>query len=231
MEMPVWVPKFRGQFAYGDFDFSSSGNKEEREFERLEGRGGLEFYFVGRVMAQYDKLWGQIDAFSGKVGSTFTYIPLVGNNQKDLVYISATGTIPRLAAGYSVYTKSSENSFKIELIPYLGLRHVNILLQSDIFDSVNVVDLHPIWYEPVAGIYTPLNYKRFRMELQVDLGWTKTSSSWVINNRFRYRISHVIDVQLGWTFMRLNYKENIRNEALDFKIRLIGPTAGVGFRF
>jgi hypothetical protein len=231
IEIPVWIPGFRGQLAYGDFSSSSTGSREEREFEQMESSTSLEFYFAGRVMSQFNKLMLLLDAFSGKVGSTFSYLPDDGSNQKDLVYITAQGTLPRLVLGYSVWEKLVERNFKIEIMPYLGFRHVNIHLQSDVFDSLNVIDIQSAWFEPIIGFYLPLSYKRFEMELQVDLGGIKTKNSVVINNSFRYRISRLIDVQLGWTSMIINYKGNISSEDLDLRMRLFGPTAGVGFRF
>jgi hypothetical protein len=147
------------------------------------------------------------------------------------VYITAQGALPRFVLGYAAWQRPVENNFRIELIPYLGLRYVNIHLQSEVFDSVNVIDVQPNWFEPVIGIYLPLSYKRFKMELQADLGGTKTKNSWVINNCYRYSISKLIDVQLGWALMIINHKGNIENEELDLRMRLFGPTAGLGFRF
>mgnify|MGYP000961791226 FL=1 len=45
-EIPVWFPGFRGQIAFGDYNFSSSGSDEEKEYERLESEFGIQFYFV-----------------------------------------------------------------------------------------------------------------------------------------------------------------------------------------
>jgi hypothetical protein len=231
VEIPIWIPGFRGQLAYGDFISSSSGNREEREFEHLAKSASLEFYFAGKVMSQFNKLWLLADAYSGKVGSTFTYIPTDGKNQKNLVHITVQGTIPRFFIGYAVWEKSIENNFRMKIIPYLGLRYVNIHLQSDMFDSLNVIDLQPEWVEPLIGFYLPLEYKRFKVELLADLGGTETKNSFVINNCFRYRISRLVDIQLGWTFMKIKHIGNIDSEELDLMIRLFGPSAGVGFRF
>lgn len=230
-EIPIWIPGFRGQLAYGDFDLSSSGGDEEREFERINSDVGLEFYFVGRISAQYNKLWIQADAFSGEVGSAFSYISLIGNNEKELVEIKIQGTILRLVLGYSVWQRSTENNFKIELIPYLGVRYVSFHLQSDVFDSINVIDVRPNWFEPLIGFYVPLICKRFKIEIQADYGATGTKNSWILSNRYRYRISKLVDVQLGWNLIRLYHKGIVGSEELESTIRLFGPTAGIGFRF
>ena len=230
-ELPLWVPGFRGQISYGDFDSSSSGRDQEREFKRLNSDTGLEFYFVGRIAVQCDKLWIQADAFSGKVGSAFTYKSLIGNSEKEIVNINIKATIPRLVLGYSVWKKTTANNFQIEMIPYLGVRHVSFHLQSDTFDSTNVIDVSPNWLEPLLGLYVPIIYKRFKIEIQTDYGTVGTKNSWVISNRYRYRVSKLVDVQLGWNFLHLYHKGIIGSEILESTIKLFGPTAGIGFRF
>ena len=230
-ELPIWVPGFRGQLAYGEFNLSSSGTKEEREFNRVNSDAGLEFYFVGRIAVQYDKFWIQADAFSGKVGSAFSYISEAQNNNKEFVNVKVQATIPRFVLGYSVWQLEKENDFKMELIPHIGLRYVSFHLQSDVFDSTNIIDIKPNWFEPIIGLYVPVAYKRFKLELQTDYGTNKTNNSWVLSNRYRYRISKLVDVQLGWNFIRLKHKGNLGNDELESNIRLFGPTAGIGFRF
>ena len=231
IDVPLWIPGFRGQFAYGDFNASASGSDKEREFERISANTGLEFYFVGRVMAQYKKFWMQVDAFSGKVGSTFTYIPKFGDNERDFVNISVHGTLPRLSFGYTIWEKTTESNFNIELIPYIGLRYVNVRLQSGVVDSLFVIDVRANWVEPAIGLSVPLSYKRFRVELQADYGAIKSKSTWVLTGRVRYRISKLIDVQVGCALVNMKHKDNIGDELLDLNIRLFGPTAGIAFRF
>ncbi|MCO4820639.1 MAG: hypothetical protein KC469_01135 [Flavobacteriaceae bacterium] len=230
-EIPIWVPGFRGQLAYGNYNFSSSGSDEEKEYEQLQNESGIQFYFVGRIVARYNNFWVNADAFSGKVNSAFSYTSLIENNEKEIVDITASGTIPRLVAGYSVWQQSNENHFKIEAIPYLGIRYVNIYLQSEVFDLTSIIDVRPNWVEPLIGLYVPLIYKRFKIEMQADYGTTGTKNSWVISNRYRYRISKLVDVQLGWNLIRLYHKGIVGSQELESTIRLFGPTAGVGFRF
>lgn len=80
-------------------------------------------------------------------------------------------------------------------------------------------------------MYVLLGYNRFEIEVQADYGVCNTENSWNISNRYRYRISQLVDVQLGWNLIRLNYKGTVGGQTLESKIRLFGPTAGVGFRF
>jgi hypothetical protein len=230
-EIPIWVPSIRGQLSYSDFDFSSSGSREEKDFKRLNSDAGLEFYFVGRISVKYNKIWVQADAFAGGVSSAFSYTSIINNNENEFVNIRVKGVIPRFVLGHSIWEKSTKNSFKIELIPYIGVRYVSLNLQSDVFDTDNKIDARPNRFEPLIGLYAPFVYKRFKLEVQFDYGLNETKNSWAISNRYRYRISKLVDVQLGWNFLSLNYEGIIDEEKIEATMRLFGPSVGIGFRF
>ena len=153
------------------------------------------------------------------------------DNEIEIVNIEIQSTIPRLVLGYSVWSKLSQKNVNIEIIPYIGLRYVSFILQSDVFDSTNVINARPSWFEPVIGVYVPLIYKRFKIEVQADYGAVVSKYSWVISNRYRYRISKLVDVQLGWNYIQLYHEGIVDNKQLESTIKLFGPTAGVGFRF
>jgi hypothetical protein len=231
VEIPIWVPVFRGQLSYSDFDFSSSGSREERDFKRLNSDTGLEFYFVGRIGIKYNKIWVQTDAFAGGISSAFSYTSRIDNNENEFVNIKVQGVIPRFVLGYSIWEKSTKNSFKMELIPYIGVRYVSLNLQSDVFDTDNIIDARPNRFEPLIGFYFPLDYKRFKLEVQFDYGINATNNSLAVSNRYRYRISKLVDVQIGWTILRINYEGMIDEERIEATMRLFGPTLGIGFRF
>jgi hypothetical protein len=231
-EVPIWIPGFRGQLAYGDIDFSSSGTEKERDFKRINSDLGLEFYFVGRITAQYKKIWLQVDAFSGEVGSAFTYTPSNNNNNEtEIVNIKIQGTIPKLVIGYSIWEKLIKDEVRINVTPYLGIRHIRFHLQSNVLDSLNIINKDPSWFEPVIGLYIPIIYKRFKIEIQADFGTNGTKNSWGISNRYRYQLSKLIDLQLGWNIIHLYHNSIVDDIKLETTIRLFGPTAGVGFRF
>ncbi len=231
VEIPLWIPGFRGNLAYGDYTFDSSGSAEEKERERFGKNVGIKFYFVGRITARHRKLWMQADVFSGKVGSLFTLKTQGSNTSREFVTITIQGTLSSLAMGYSVLSHTPETDFRWEVIPYLGLRHFGIPLKSSIFDGSNSFQVRPNWLEPVAGLYMPLSYKRFKVELQTDYGAVQSRNSWAISNRYRYRMTKRVDLQAGWNFVRIQYEGTHAGDQLNMRIRLFGPTAGIGFMF
>lgn len=231
VDLPLWAPGFRGQMAYGNIDFSSS-NTEKREYDRVNGESGLEFYFVGRIALDYKKIWIQFGVFSGKVSSAFSFIRPDGSEEKEFVSISANSSLPSLVAGYSVYSSSYEKTdFKWELIPFLGARYITINISSDILEDTPIIDVRSSWIEGLIGLYIPIQYKRFQLGIQNDFGFTKSKSTWAFSGRMRYRISRLVDVHLGWTYLIINHEDIIDSIPLNLDITLSGPSAGVGFRF
>jgi len=56
LEIPLWVPGFRGQLSYGDIYLNTATPKDKKELERIDKDPGLEFYFVGRASFRHQKL-------------------------------------------------------------------------------------------------------------------------------------------------------------------------------
>lgn len=231
LEIPLWVPGFRGQLSYGDIYLNSSTPKDKEELERIDKDPGLEFYFVGRASFRYQKLWIQADGFSGSVGNTFTFAPPRSELEKELVYLSATGTMPRIILGYSVWSKNFNKHTSIEIVPYTGLRYIYIQFESEISQTSQQIDLVSKWFEPLIGVSVPFNYKRFRFEIQGDWGGNSAKNSTMINSYLKYRISRLVDTKLGWTSLYSRHKAVVEDELLNFTINLHGPTLGVGFNF
>lgn len=231
LEIPLWIPGFRGQLSYGDIYLNSATPKDKKELERIEKDPGLEFYFVGRASFKHKNLWIQADAFSGSVGNTFTFTPPRSELEKELIYMSAQGTMPRIIFGYSVWTKNFNKHSSIEIVPYTGLRYIYIQFVSDITQTDEQIDLVSKWFEPLIGVSVPFNYKRFRLEVQGDWGGNSEKNSVMINSYLKYRISKLVDTKLGWTTIYSHHKAIVQEELLDFDINLQGPTIGVGFHF
>ena len=231
LEIPLWVPGFRGQLSYGDIYLNTATPKDKKELELIDKDPGLEFYFVGRASFRHQKLWIQADAFSGSVGNTFSFAPQRSELEKELVYLSATGTMPRIIFGYSVWTKTFNEHTSIEIVPYTGLRYIYIQFESEISQTSQQIDLVSKWFEPLIGVSIPFNYKRFRFEIQGDWGGNSAKNSTMINSCLKYRISRLIDTKLGWTSVYSHHKAAVQDEILDFDINLQGPALGVGFNF
>ncbi len=229
LEIPLWIPGIRGQLAYGDIDLTPSDGEDDKLFKQLFHKTSVEFYLVGRAMYKTPKIICQLDAFSGALGRTYEYVPADGGMEKELVYLTTQVFFPRLFAGYNVLDIGDQEDFNLDVYPYLGTRYMDVILHSDVFGQGQVIDLKPRWIEVLFGLYIPIEYKRWKLELQADYGISGKNYSWVYSNALRYRASQLIDFQIGWSLMNVRLRKSIDHEELKLKMNLFGPTAGIGF--
>ncbi len=127
--------------------------------------------------------------------------------------------------------ESPGSNLGIKIIPYAGIRYVSLQITSDETENADALDLSPNWAEGVIGIYVPLYYRRFKFETQIDYGIGGSKNSWILSNRLNYRLSRLVDLQLGWNFISLIYDDTIDGDNLNARVRLVGPSAGIGFWF
>ena len=140
-------------------------------------------------------------------------------------------TISRFNAGYCIFQKTNDSDFKFEIIPYLGARYYNVKLDAAILDSVYSGSTGKTWFDPIIGISLPISYKRFLFNIKGDFGGSGSKASWMVDLQIHYRISKLVDVKLGWTHLDMKLKSIVEDKNLELRLRLAGPTAGVGFRF
>jgi hypothetical protein len=231
LEIPLWLPGIRGQLSVGDIDLEPASPAEDKEFKRINRNTVVEFYLVGRGMYKSPKVMAMIDAFSGKIGRTYAFKPLIGGAERELVYLTVQLTFPRLILGYTAWNLQNEKGFNLDLVPYFGARYMKIHLKTDVFGNENVIDLKPSWYELLFGLYIPIDYKRLKFEFQFDYGISNSVHSWTINNDIRYRISRLLDFQVGWTLMKVRHNSKIDNQDFNLSMDLFGPTMGIGLWF
>lgn len=232
LEIPIWIPGFRGEFVFGDIQLSSSNEKEEKqEKDRLTDQFGLEFFFIGRAEVRFNRFWAHMDAFSGRINTSTTYDRIIGTSQPELYSINIQLTISRINAGYSIWSTTNDQVTKLEIIPYLGFRFHDVGISGAILDSVYSRSVAEYWIDPLIGIYIPVSFKRFMFKASWDIGLSNSKTSWLLFIQAQYRISKLIDVKIGWQHLNLAYEKTIRDTNLELNIKLAGPSAGIGFRF
>lgn len=243
IEIPIWIPGFRGEYSYGDVSLEGEdGTIPEPEhpiekpnigsiFKRLfKTEGNLNFVFMSRLSFTSDKIYAQLDGFSGSVGksTTFRY------KNTELIKAKFITNLYRLYAGYEIVdTWSESQKANYRLYPYAGIRLQDINIQTELNRSDIQKQVTPIWIEPIVGIRNELALKRWKFILNGDMGFkrSKDKISYMINFNTHFRISNLISVKAGWTDWDTNFKDNVKGEDLTLHIHLSGPSTAVSFHF
>ena len=228
--IPIWVPGFRGDFAFGDLEVSTSQSGDDKSNTRFENELGIEFYFVGSLSYNYKRWFLSTDAFSGTITDEVFYNKLLKGDPASIIKLKVRGTFIRFIAGYSVFRRENENS-RFEIIPYFGLRHFDVGLESAVLDTIYVGAVNPTWSEIILGISVPFKYKRWQFAFRGDFGQIDSNVSWMTNMLAAYRFSPLFDMKLGWTHLEVVHDEEKDKNRLNIRIGLSGPTLGLGFHF
>ena len=243
IEIPVWIPGFRGEFAYGDVELEGEDgtdpvpeNPIEKPgfgdvFKRLfKTSGSLNYFFVSSVTYTNKKFYSEIDLFSGTVGESLKF----RYNNEGLVGAKVHSDLFRLSAGYELYRRSifSEKASYV-LYGYSGIRFHNFKVKSDLNNMDRPLIIDPLWIEPILGFRNEINLKYWQFEFQADMGSFGISDkfSYMFNFHAFYRISNLISFKGGWNSWYSNYKDRLRGESLKLKVHLAGPVAAVVFNF
>ena len=251
IEIPIWIPGFRGDFAYGDISLEGEdgldpgtptnpieppppgeppvggGNILSRLFNSSKY---LKFFFVGQISYKQDKFLGQIDAVSGTIGESFEFVL----NKKEVATGSYATILTRLIIGYLLYeVENKSQTNRLRIYGYTGMRIHYFELLSDLNRTTRSLDINKFWGEAVLGFNSNFSLKDWRFILKADIGsfYTANNSSYMINFFCQYRISNLVSLKIGWTDWDVRYNGEIRGEKLSLNVHLSGPNTGLTFHF
>lgn len=243
IEIPVWIPGFRGEFAYGDVELEGEdGNDLTPEnpiekpdfgdaFKRLfKSKGNLNFLFVTSISYTNKKFYSELDLFSGTVGADL----LFRFNNKELVSASVHSDLFRLNGGCQIYERPvfSEKA-RYNLFAYGGIRLQNFKLTSDLDRIGKTLKVDPLWIEPVLGVRNELSFNYWQLVAQADMGsfGIDDKFSYMLNLHAFYRISNLLSFKLGWNAWYVKYYDRFEDESLRLKVHLAGPAGALVFNF
>ncbi len=244
VELPIWVPGFAGEFAYGDVDIEGDDGVDiENPIEPPESIIGkiisrlfkadwyLRFFFLTRAAYEKDRLLFQFDAISANVGNTVKFTS--SQNQKELVDTYFRAVYLRFMGGYKIYeTTSANQKFRYELFGYTGVRMFYHSVRTQTDNGVKV-KFSPTTVEPVLGIQNQFTWKRWMVLLQGDYGglFIKDKSSSQLSFLAYYRMGKLNSLKFGWNHLQLDQAGDFRGETYHVKTTLSGPTIGLAFHF
>lgn len=243
IEVPIWIPGFRGEYAYGDVELEGEdgpppeiGHPIEKPgpgdiFKRLfKTSGSLNFFFMNRITYDNQKFYAQFDALSGTVGGSlfFRY------NNSELVKAKFNTNLFRFYFGYALidtWSESEKVNFRTHAYGGIRIHDVNVSSEINKIDAQLKID--PLWVEPIVGLRAELALKRWLFSITGDLGnfGLNNKSSYMINLYAYFRLSNLLSIKAGWTDWDIKHKDKVMNEELKLKVHLSGPSTSLTFYF
>jgi len=226
VKVPIWVPGFRGSFAYGGISQLPEGGDYD-VIDRLQGELGIEFYFIGDIKFRPKKWLFGVDGFHTNLASNLKF----QNIDKLEFQAGIDGTILRGLVGYRAFEKRNENTyFKAQIYPYLGLRYFDLNIYSE---ERAILDIKPSWFEPIIGVEIPIQYRRWFFLTQMDVGGFSINNHWSYSAMINatYRFTRLFALGAGWNFLNFNYDQEFEYKYLDLEIQLSGPVLSLEFHF
>lgn len=243
IEVPMWIPGFRGEFTYGDIDLEGEDgvipepeNPIEKPgfgdaFKRLfRTSGSLNYFFISAVSYKNNRYLGEMDLFAGSIGGKLSF----RYNNQTLVKAKVDGLLFRVIGGYNFYdTMILNEKAKYNLYGYVGLRFHNFEIESSLDKVQRQLDIDPFWVEPILGVKNELLFNRWRFVAQADMGsfGVDRKMSYLLNFFTYYKLSNLLTFKLGWNTWYINYNDRYRNEKLKLKVHLAGPAGSLAFTF
>jgi hypothetical protein len=243
LEVPLWIPGFRGDFAYGEVEIEGEDgtipNPEHpiekpgfgSVFKRLfRTRFDLNYFFMRGATYENNGYFGEIDMFMGALGASLIFR---SHNHK-LVSASVHVDLMRLYGGYNLYqTQWLDERATYKLGAFGGARIHHFYVKTKLNDVNVSMDIEPIWVEPVLGVRNKMSFERWEFVVQGDMGsfWINDKYSFMLNMLGSYRVGNSTSIKLGWTSWYTYYKDRFRDENLRLKTHLAGPMAVVAFHF
>jgi len=245
IEIPLWIPGFQGEFAYGDIEIDGEDGEDPGDpgtppdpdppggniWSRLfSSSTNIKFFYVGRAGYSKNRFIAQLDNVGGELGKSVKF----RFNDKDVVQANIRVILTRIYAGYAFYMKESRDTRrKLKLFGYVGTRFHFIKVYSDLNKSINKLDINPIVVEPIVGLKMRLALKKWLFTIQSDCGgfYIRENLSFMTNVNAHYRLSNLLSIKVGWMDWIINHQRTFLGKDMRIRIHLSGPVAGLTFHF
>lgn len=243
-EIPLWIPGFAGNFAYGDIDIEGEdGVNPENPIENPPGGAigevlsrlftqdwYLKFFYLTKISFEKNQYLVQLDGITGAVGESVKF----NYNNIQIVQANFRTTNLRLFGGYRVVnTSSKDKKFRYELFAYVGARVHFQKIYSDLDGGINKLDINPTWVEPIIGLQNQLTWKRWFVIIQGDYGgyFVESKNSSQFSGYVYFRSGKVTSLKLGWNHLMLNHSGDFLKQDYRISATFSGPSVGIAFHF
>ena len=233
LSLPVWVPGFRGSFAYGEVEIDPEYGIEppdsrpgvDRKLRKSEL--SISFYLLGDVKFQYGRFLIEADGMSATLDKRPRFT--------DAGIFDFGGTIDATIlmafAGYEVYqSMNRERLTKWSLWAYAGARYYKVHVFAD---NRSLLDVRPVWTDPLLGLRIPFVLRRWVFTAQGDIGGFGINGrrSYYLSANARYRFSRLFSLSAGWSQIDVEYDSEYKEEPMVIGMQLSGPAVRFSFDF
>lgn len=232
LSLPIWVPGFRGSFAYGDigidpgFENAPPGPPDEGDKLR-QSKISIQFYLLANIEYRYKNFFIEADGMKAVLDNDITFT----DHDRLKFGGSIDGTIIRGFAGYRFFERTNqEKLLKWSLRGYVGIRFFDVRVFAD---RIELLDVRKDWIDPIAGISVPVTWKRWLFSFQGDFGGITGSnhSSLFAGVNASYKFSKLFGLGLGWAYLNAKYEGQVKGQNLELGIELTGPALRLNFTF
>ena len=232
IEIPVWIPGYSGQFAYGDVDVDGSGDDDGSGgdwFGQLfDASGKLEFFFLGRVRVNVNAWSFLADSFGGKLRETVTF------RQSDGTIIDASlrPAMLRVIAARRIkqWAPGSSGNYFIRLRGYGGVRYNDVAFEAALTRHEYPIEKQVNWLDPIVGVQASFFvHEHWRFSAWTDIGGFGAGSNlaWWWELDAGYQFTDWFLLRLGWSMMYIDHS----GTAVKWNAWLSGPSLALAFSF
>lgn len=232
LSLPIWIPGFRGSFAYGDVEidpgFENQPPGEPGEDDKLrQSQISIQFYLLANIEYRYKNFFIEADGMKAVLDNDLTF------TDRDRLKFggSIDATILRGYAGYKFFEKMYEEKLlKWSLRGYVGIRFFDVRVFAD---RIELLDVRKDWIDPIVGISAPVAWKRWLFSFQGDFGGVTGSDhrSLFAAVNASYKFSKLFGLGLGWAYLNAKYEGEVSGQNLELGMELIGPVVRLNFTF
>ncbi len=233
LSLPIWVPGFRGSFAFGnitidpDFEIEPPDSFNEENDRLRQSQLSVQFYLLLNLSYRYKRFFIEADGMKATLDNDITF------TDRDRLNFGGTidGTILRGMVGYRFYERAIEEKlFKWGLEAYAGIRFFDVHVFAD---RIELLDVRQDWIDPIIGIRAPIVFKRWLFALQGDYGGISGADhrSYFAALNASYRFSKLFGLGIGWAYLNAKYEGQLESKFLHLGMELTGPVMRLNLSF
>lgn len=230
IEIPIWIPGFRGRMSYGDVEIIGEGDSGDFLNQLFDSEFGLDFYFVGKVVWKRNNWSIQADVLGGQIRNSVDF-----KFNDSYVNSEIFTVVPRLFGSYKVYESELFNKQNVigGLWIYAGVKYYHVNLRAGFNNKSLDFNVTDNWLDPIIGFTVPIEFAKWEFIIQNDYGGFGLTSefSWWLSVNAQYEVSDKFHVNIGWVLQKIQYKRVVLNEEFAYSILLNGPMLGLSFAF